>query len=369
VGGARVNVLAVVVSCGACTSVGLTARHTAFLLRAGLAGIGDGPLLDANDEPVPMGVVPTLDPLEVGGDRVQRLGLSALDDALVGIGGLPPETRVKAVVGIDRHLADARTDGPRRVESLHAAVAHRLRSTVPGAPDAVVEVVAQGEIGAALRMAELCDELTRGEIDVVFVGGAHSDYDPAILRVLSQEGRLFGPEETHGILPGECAAFVALTTSAFARRRGAPEQARLHAVGLAVDELRPENDEPAFAAVGLTSAVRTAVTALGDARAGWLLTDMTAEAHRVHEWQAMFVRTQRHWCEPHWVDAPAQKLGRLGASALPLHVALAATAWRHGFAPHGIAVSMVGSDEGERAATLWSGVGPSQSQVSDASYR
>jgi 3-oxoacyl-[acyl-carrier-protein] synthase-1 len=85
-----------------------------------------------------------------------------------------------------------------------------------------------------------------------------------------------------------------------------------------------------------------------------VLTDVTAEMHRQLEWQAMFIRGQRFFGPPQWVDAHAHKLGRMGAAALPLQVAIAATAWRHGFGPHPLALSTVGSDSGERVATLWS---------------
>jgi 3-oxoacyl-[acyl-carrier-protein] synthase-1 len=47
-------------------------------------------------------------------------------------------------------------------------------------------------------------------------------------------------------------------------------------------------------------------------------------------------------------------MGHLGAAAMPLHVILAAEAFRRGFAPHPYAVSIAGSDGGERAALLLS---------------
>ena len=61
-GGAQVKTLAVVASVGAYTSIGLTARDTGFLLRTGASGLTEGALLDSNEEPVIMCVVPTLDP-------------------------------------------------------------------------------------------------------------------------------------------------------------------------------------------------------------------------------------------------------------------------------------------------------------------
>ena len=141
-----------------------------------------------------------------------------------------------------------------------------------------------------------------------------------------------------------------------------PVRARLHSVGKGFEKAGPDNDESSFEALGLTLAVHSAAAPFqaSKVRAGWALTDMTAEAHRVNEWQAMFVRTQRYWCEPQWIDAHAHKLGRLGAAAMPVQIAIAATAWRHGFAPHAVALSMVGNDTGERAVTVWSAPPPTK---------
>ena len=85
-----------------------------------------------------------------------------------------------------------------------------------------------------------------------------------------------------------------------------------------------------------------------------MLTDLSFETFRHLELQAAFTRTQRHFCEPQQVDSPAQRMGNLGAAAMPLHVALAVEAFRRGYAPHPFAVSLAGSDGGERAALLMS---------------
>jgi len=104
--------------------------------------------------------------------------------------------------------------------------------------------------------------------------------------------------------------------------------------------------------------VRKAAAELVDEklRVGWMLTDLTFEMWRVYEWQAMLVRTQHVWGEPQRMDAPAQRLGHLGAAAMPLHMVLASEAWRRGYAPHPLAFSLAGSDSGERAALLMSEV-------------
>jgi 3-oxoacyl-[acyl-carrier-protein] synthase-1 len=351
-----VNTLAVIIGVGARTSVGLTARHTAFLLRAGSVGFHASPLLDLNDEYVTIGSVPTLDPMLVGAERVQALAAAAADEALeavTDVAGVAAGLRLKLVVGLGERLARHEPGQPSPAEMIGQALRNRV---VKRFATANVETFPRGEAAAPLQLEAACAELTSGRTDLVLLGGAHSDYDPVVVRGLSQQNRLFGAGQVNGVMPGEAAGFLLLAGAQFANRHGRPVRARLHAIGKGFEKARPDNDESAFEALGLTVAVHAAAAPLAadNLRAGWALTDMTPEAHRVNEWQAMFVRTQRYWCDPQWIDAHAHKLGRLGAAAMPVQLAIAATAWRHGFAPHGVALSMVGSDSGERATTLWS---------------
>jgi 3-oxoacyl-[acyl-carrier-protein] synthase-1 len=348
------NTLAVVVGVGARTSVALTARHTAFLLRSGVAGFHEAPLLDVEEEPVTIGNVPTLDPLLVGADRVLLLAQAALDEALDVLDERISGLRVRVVLGLDEILGRKIGVTPTHADLLSIAIHEHTMKRKPAA--VVVEAVARGEASPGLRLTAACDELAKGQVDVVLLGGSHSDYDPEIIQRLSSLGRLFGGGNINGVIPGESAAFLVLTTPGFARKHDLAPRAWLHGVGQGFEKAGPDNDEPASEALGITLAVETATAGMeaDELRAGWVLTDVTAEMHRQLEWQAMFIRGQRFFGPPQWVDAHAHKLGRMGAAALPLQVAIAATAWRHGFGPHPLALSTVGSDSGERVATLWS---------------
>jgi 3-oxoacyl-[acyl-carrier-protein] synthase-1 len=349
-----VNKLAAVVGVGARTSVGLTARHTAFLLRSGVAGFHEAPLLDVNDEPVTIGSVPILDPRLVGADRVRLLAQAALDEALDVLGERLAGLRVRVVLGLDAILGRKVGVTPTAADLLATAVHQHVMKRGP--VSVAVEGVPRGEAAPGLRLAGACEELARGEIDVVLLGGAHSDYDPEIVQHLSSLGRLFGAGNINGVIPGESAAFLVLATASFARSKDLPPRAWLHGVGQGFEKAGPDNDEPASEALGITLAVETATAGMeaDQLRAGWMLTDLTPEIHRQFEWQSLFVRAQRFLGPPQWVDSHAHKVGRMGAAALPLQVAIASTAWRHGFGPHPIALCTVGSDSGERVASLWS---------------
>ena len=147
-------------------------------------------------------------------------------------------------------------------------------------------------------------------------------------------------------------AFVLLVREDAARAAKLPALARVVGVGTGVDRATPDNDEPAFDARGLTAAVRAAGADLtaDQLKVGWSWNDLTFEMRRTYEWQAMVTRTGGLWGEPYATEWPAQRLGHLGAAALPLHMELAVEGWRRGWAPSSIAMSLVGSDGGDRGA-------------------
>jgi 3-oxoacyl-[acyl-carrier-protein] synthase-1 len=220
--------------------------------------------------------------------------------------------------------------------------------------DVSVDVVPRGPAGAGHALAELDGALATGAIDVALLGGAHTDYEPRRIAELAGAGRLFRSDRLDALIPGEAAAFVALVRPDVARRLRLVERTRIVAVASGHEQARPDNDASAFAALGLTAALRSVLTSLGDedARVGWMLTDLTFETFRHFELQAATLRTQKFFCDPQRVDSPAQRMGHLGAAAMPLHLVLASEAFRRGFAPHARALSIAGSDGGERAVML-----------------
>ena len=125
-----------------------------------------------------------------------------------------------------------------------------------------------------------------------------------------------------------------------ARHRLTP-LARVIGVGAGRERARPDNDDAAYEALGLTAAMRQATERLAaeGRTAGWLLTDLTYEMRRQNEWQSVWVRAQQVLGNPYVIEAPAQRIGYLGAAAMPLFVAMAATAWTHGYAPSSAALA------------------------------
>jgi 3-oxoacyl-[acyl-carrier-protein] synthase-1 len=344
-----VKTRAVVVSTGARTALGLSALETAFLLRTGSSGLGASPLVDAEGEPVTMAFDPTLEPLAIGAERAVALGLSAMEEAMRPVSAVGAGLRAALVLCVSERFADKErvAEGATLAGRLHL----RARELVPGID---LETSARGPASAAFALSRALDALASGGLDAVLLGGAHSDYDPAVVRALQAERRLFRPSAPFGVLLGEAAAFVLLAREDVARRLRMPPLARVWGVGSAMERATPTNDVSAFEATGLTRAVRAATAELAaeELRVGHMIVDHGFEVRRLHEWQAMVTRTQTLWGEPSAVDAPAQRLGHLGAAALPLALVLAAEGHRRGHAPSPIALATAATDSGERGAIL-----------------
>jgi 3-oxoacyl-[acyl-carrier-protein] synthase-1 len=348
-----VTPLAVVASVGARTALGATAMHTGFLLRAGCAGLMAAPLVDAAEEPVTACFLQTLDPLLVGPARAAELAVGAMREALAPLAGVAPSLRIRLVLCVDEHLA---RKGPNGAAPPAASLLTTLQAQARAiAPSTGVEVIARGAAGPGFALAEAIGGLGVS-YDALLLGGVHTDYDPEVIRALESAGRLYRDDHLDALIPGEAAAFALLTRGELARRHGLRACAQLHSFATAFEKATPANDESAFEATGLTVAVKKAGAPLLEARlrAGWILTDFTFELFRIYEWQSVSIRARQILGEPHHLDSPAQRIGHLGAAAMPLHMALAYEAWRRGYAPHAVALSLAGSDGGERAALVMS---------------
>ncbi len=343
--------LAVCAASGARTALGGTLVETAFLLRTGIAAIAAAPLVDAEGEQITMCFDKALDPHLTGDERASALAAPALAEALSQLGEEGESLSLRLLLCVDAPMRPVvRGDvapGALLAQRLHA----RAREISPGI---TLEICARGSAGAAFALPKALEAVASRQVDALVLGGVHTDYDPATIATLGEQGRLFGPKCLDALIPGEAAAFVILMREDTARRLRLDAAARIAGIGTAVARARIDNDESVMDARGLTAAVRAAATDLAtqQLRAGWILTDHTFESARILEWQTMATRAHTLFGSPYYLESPAQRLGHLGAASLPLSIALAAEGWKRDYAPSAIAMALAGSDAGERGAVL-----------------
>ncbi len=346
-----VRALASIVAVGARTPLGLDARQTGFLLRAGFAAIGEAPLGEGG-APIAFCRQTALDASLMGFERVIALAEPALRELLRDLRATTV-VRVKLLLCVD----------PPDPSQPHASepVAHDLLAIARREyPNATLEIAARGEASACFALPRALAALDSRQLDCVILGGVHSAYDALAIARLAEGDRLYGNDHLDAILPGESAAFVALVAPSLAARRNTA-LAHVAGMGSAIDEARFSNDVPAALARGATAALRAATQPLldGALRAGWVLSDIAFEVWRQREWQSLIVRAADVLGPPYQLDCPAQRIGSLGAAALPLSLALACEAYRAGYAPSPFALALAGSEAGERGAIVVAGPAPS----------
>lgn len=328
-----------VVRVEACTAVGLTARQTGFMLRAGFPAMSESALANEAGEPITMAFLPTIDARICGTERLCALAKTPFDNVTEPF----RTTRASVHVSLDEGYPGADL----ACDIVRGSLARIL-------PKATVTTDARGEASLGNWLPVAMRALEARQTDVAIFGGVHSDHDPVAITTLTQSGRLFAPDNLDSRIPGEAAAFIALMRADTAARAKLTPLAYIVGTGAAHERAKPDNEAPAFEALGMTAAVRSATKPLADTgrTAGWMLTDLTNEMRRQHEWQAVFVRSQRVLGNPYYIDSPAQRIGYLGAAAMPLFVAIAATAWEYGYAPAPVALALAGTDGGARAALV-----------------
>lgn len=334
---------------GARCAVGHNAIEACFLLRTGVPVLSAAPLVDAAGEPVTMGLDPTLDPYLVGEERAGALAVSALEEALAPVTASREALTTKLVLCVDPPLSPVPRGSPAPGARLAHLVHVRAKELSPGI---TLEIAARGAPSAAFALGSAFEALASKKVDVVVLGGAHTDYDPETIATLDSQGRVFTPERLDAMIPGEIAAFVLLTREETARRLGVKPAVRLGNVGTAVGAPRSDDEASAMDAKALVAAFRGAaedLTELG-LKAGWSICDHTFEVRRVYEWQSAIIRAHALFGEPHRLESPAQRIGHMGAAALPFSMVLASEAFRRGYAPSGVAMAFAGSDAGERGA-------------------
>jgi 3-oxoacyl-[acyl-carrier-protein] synthase-1 len=344
-----VKQLAQAIAYGARTALGLDATSTALLLRTGVTAIGAAPLDDGDGGPVTMAFDPTLDPMAIGADRAARLATAAAEELVAKLpAGAIRALRIRVVLG----LPETRGSQARRERNLlwskELAVVLRTRFG-----DVEIEGDARGSAAVGYLLPSALAALTHRDVDAVIVGGVHSDYDPVEIATLRHEGRLFSPSDVDAVIPGESAAFVLLGRSDLDDRLGLPPGLAIRGMSTHAGDLDADGGGSAFDPSALAAVLRDLGNELpSELHIGWGLSDHGLEHYRTRELYAAITRTHTRFCEPLSIDSPPQRLGRTGAASLPLFLALAAEAYRRGYAPSPLGVLLAGSDGGERAGLL-----------------
>ena len=338
-----------IVACEAITSLGESLAETALLWRAGVHNVAKSRFVDARGERIAMCAAPALPSSLLGPQRLVALAAHALDRLHASVGASASAAQhVQLLLALPERFAQA--DAEHGLDTAGRALVDALRARLPKAwQRADISAFPFGRAAGVLALQQASTLVEEGTL--VICGGVDSQHDWTVLEELLRADRLLGPENVDGVRPGEAAAFLVL-------ERPARDDSTLNVVALGLGrEPHPVGSPTQSLAHGLSQALRTAVAPLRHAQRRcnhWML-DNTHETYATQALQNVITRFGDVLGLRTVLHTPLKDLGDAGAATIPLLAALAAQAWRLGYADDDTMILAASSDGGARGALLLAG--------------
>jgi len=319
--------------------------------QAGIGRIGNSHVMDRNFEPIQMGLVPEdalgeLDPdidklpLPSRARRMLRLAAQSFQAVASNLG-----RPVSVFIGLPE-LSDTEAPWlkhfPAYLQKLAGVAVDRERSLI----------VPKGRASALLALERALEALRADRSAVVVVGGIDTYLDLRLLATLDAEQRILGPRVMDGFIPGEGAAFYALSGEGAAHgQRG--RSVVVHGAASSMDQGHRYGSEPARGE-GLAAALdsmRRHSPAPGPVTTTF--GGFNGESFDAKLWGVARLRHNDYFSKQMLIDHPADKFGDTGAATGAILVAMAAHALIAG-ARSGPALVWAASDRESRGCALMS---------------
>ena len=211
-------------------------------------------------------------------------------------------------------------------------------------------VIEEGRASGLLAIDFGC-RLLDGKAEVILAGGIDSFKDLNALGYLDAKNRLKTERNLDGLIPGEGAGFLLITTEDIARDKKWDILGEISATSTGFENGHLHSREP-YKGDGLAGVVENIFTQ--EARAeqvGVVYSSMNGENYWSKEWGVTYLRNNRRFREDLALEHPSDCYGDLGSAAGPVMVGLAQDAIRTG-SRNGPALVYSSSDAGPRAAVI-----------------
>ncbi|MDH5179480.1 MAG: hypothetical protein OEZ39_05505 [Gammaproteobacteria bacterium] len=205
-----------------------------------------------------------------------------------------------------------------------------------------------GATGFFKGVNKAIDMLQNQHYQYCVVGSVDSLIDPPKLMQLCETGRLKGPENAAGIMPGEACAFILLTLS------GTPDKlpVQLCPASFARESNNYYSGIPSTGSA-LQKVLTEALSKLNGSSSpeGDLYHDLNGETYRSHEWGLTEVMTSKSLQQRRWLrHLPAESFGDTGVAYGALATVLAYRAFIRGYAAGNNATVLCSDTMSERAS-------------------
>lgn len=331
---------------GMVTCVGLDAASSCAAMRGRLDGFAETRFMGPDAEWLVGAAVP-LPRNWIGLKRMAHLAAGALSDLR--------RQHAAALEGAPILLCLAEEARPGRPIPDPAALA-RLVAEILGLPALPrLQVIAHGRPSGFVALDRARRLIAAGEDPVVILGVDSYLTAQSVAHYLA-EGRLLGPGNANGFIPGEAAAAVLCTA--------APGPLRLTGLGLAREVAHIYNkadkdglDLP-LRGDGMTRAYQIAMdqAQVDLAHVEYRISDLIGEQYFFKQAALASLRLERGRTPFQDLWSPAENLGNVGAAVVPVMLAQLLTAEARGYAPGSPALMEGSGDDGACGAAVFHAV-------------
>jgi 3-oxoacyl-[acyl-carrier-protein] synthase-1 len=334
-----------VVSCGMVTPVGLTFPAATAAMRAGIAAFAEAPFHDHSGQPVIGATVPIVAEGYLGPERLLHLLLPAVRECL-GKRGLANMASIPLI------LCLSEAGFPGRMPLLDTWLLQNLRLELSVNFHPASGIIAEGRAGVIMALDIARDLLGHGGVSACLIAAVDSYLQGEVLGTYARCGRLKTHRNPDGIIPGEAAAALLLSTSPPPATRAWPS-ILIAGTGFSHEPVSPTSDQPILG-VGLATAVKGALGAAGFTmtQIDFRISDLTGERYGFKETNYAVAKVLRGRKEflPIWHCMDS--IGDTGAAAGACMLGRAVAAFAKGYAPGPNVLCQSSAESGRRSAAV-----------------
>jgi len=333
-----------IMACGAVTPLGLTAAQTCAAIRAGITVFSEVYQGAPSQEPVIGARIPASQRLRrTAHDWLLHLAVRAIDECLDRGAS---QNRTALILILPEAFRGHPAMSALRDEN---EIRRRLEKQLGVRFCNEFMVLQDGRAGVQRALTQAAEWLSSGCVEACIVGGVDTLITSTDINRLQQSYRLYDKNNPQGVIPGEGAAFLRVTSSDKAR----PGMARVLACGIAQEKntiLGERYSQGDALRLAIESAFRR--SGIPEKSISFRVSDMNGE--RYHAWESILAESRsyrtRRESFPAWYLASS--VGDMGVAAGVLTVIVAAVGIKKNYAPGAISMCEASSDEGLRGACV-----------------
>lgn len=331
---------------GMVTAVGFNAPASCAAMRAGISGVKQANLWDAESGEYLTAAKVPLPQWWEGYGKHAELVAPAIHECLAAAAPrrLDEIPLLLVVAPSSRHCRIPELD-----TELLGDIAYKLEARLH--PDS--RIIPQGPVGGVVALQEASRLLSTRRARCCIIAGVDSFLQQKVIEAYLEKRRVLTPLNSNGFIPGEAGTAILVVPA------GSSPNDELQILGASITkEHATITAEEPLRAEGLTQAIGEAMEAaqvtLRDV--AYRITDLNGEHYKFKEATVASMRFERKTEKPRErlfdIWHPIEYIGEIGAAITPCLISIALSASQKGYALGDTALLHVGNDDGERAALV-----------------